>query len=97
MMICAHETNYQNIRISPVPHPEKEKIVAFMKSGEHFAHAPMEVWDITTGETVDIPMQSFKSDELFWTNMDTYNFERHDMELSQEFIESAMALVDDSA
>lgn len=79
-----------------VANPDKDAILAFMKSVVPSGIAEGYVRDFKKGTSVPHLVDAgYDYGELFWREEDIYNFEHNDIELNPEFCERVLELVGD--
>ena len=73
--------------------PDKERLLAFMRSGEECGICEGYVEDYETGEDVKTIVDcDYERDGLLWSATDLYNFEHYDLELNPEFCAAALEI-----
>ena len=72
--------------------PNKEAVLAAMKSFEPTAYAEGFARDLVTGKVIDkSPDKGYRYGELIWTGEQIYNFEHHDLVLNPAFCDAILA------
>ena len=74
---------------SQTPHPDKDKILVFMKQSPVAAIAPGIPTDRLTGEHIPCGLIAYEAFDYCWTSMDAWNFENYNFPLPDDFIEIA--------
>ena len=80
---------FVSLEPSTVPHPDKDKILVFMKHGFMAAVAPGIPTDILTGEHIPCEIIAYEACGYTWTSMDAWHFETYNFQLPDDFIEIA--------
>ena len=71
---------------SQTPHPDKDKILVFMKQSPIAAIAPGIPKDRLTGEHIPCEMIAYEAFDYCWTSMDTWHYETYNFRLPEDFI-----------
>lgn len=72
------------------PIKEKEKVLEYLKSGEHYCASARAVTDRVTGELTGLE-DNWKTDGVYcWSEDTVYHFEAHNLPLPNEFIVHVM-------
>ncbi len=80
---------FQSLIPSDVPHPDKSKIIIYMRHGKKTAAAPGIPKDWLTGEHIPCGMICYEADGYLWTSMDLWHFDKYNFPLPDEFAEMA--------
>lgn len=80
---------FESLEPSDEPHPDKDKIILFMRHGRMTAVAPGIPTDWITGKPIPCDMISYRGFGWYWTTMDIWHFETYNLELPRDFIEIA--------
>ena len=67
-------------------HPEKEKILKYLKSGEEYGAAAMSMKDVFTGKYTGIEYIFFADDKYAWSTELIYHVEKYDCKLPEDFL-----------
>ncbi|MCH5299014.1 MAG: hypothetical protein J1E96_04540 [Ruminococcus sp.] len=73
--------------ISDVPHPDKEKILVFMKSADVKGVSPAILTDVISGERIKGELCFLASGNYNWRSDITYYFEKYNLKLPDDFVE----------
>lgn len=66
---------------------EKNKILAYLRTGEEIAVAPGYAQDHVTGEYTRTELVAYSDGTFDWTSEDIYNLEEHDEIFDKDLIE----------
>lgn len=73
--------------MADVPHPNKEKILAFMRGFPHSAFTSQPVFDVFTGEEVGAADNQITDGVYIWYESWVYHFEKYNLKLNDDFIQ----------
>lgn len=77
---------FLSLEPSSTPHPDKERILVFMKQSTVTAAAPGIPKDLLTGARIPCEMIAYEACGYYWTSMDTWHFENYNFPLPDDFI-----------
>ena len=77
---------FMSLEPSSISHPDKEKILVFMKQSPITAVAPGIPKDRLTGESIPCGMIAHEAFDYYWTSMDTWHFETYNFSLPDDFV-----------
>ncbi|MCE9584367.1 MAG: hypothetical protein K8T20_17910 [Planctomycetes bacterium] len=73
--------------VRPVPHPDKVKILSYLRASKPRAAAAGLFQDfLAPGSPRIEPLLAYGDDDWIWTNQVTYYVDRYNLELSEEFV-----------
>ncbi len=81
---------FVSLEPSSTPHPDKAKILVFMKHSPVKAVAPGIPKDRLTADRIPCEMICYEALGYIWTSMDTWHFEKYNFKLPDDFIEIAI-------
>ena len=73
-----------------IEHPDKAKILVFMRHGEMMAASPSAPKDRITGESIPVDEVIYASEGYTWTSVDTWYFDTYNFQLPDDFIQIAL-------
>ena len=80
---------FQSLVPADSPHPDKDKILLYMRHGTLTAAAPGIPKDWITQEHIPCEIVCYEADGFMWTSMDIWHFETYDPPLPDDFVEVA--------
>ena len=81
---------FLSLEPSSTPHPDKDKILVFMRQSPKTAVAPGIPKDWLTGEHIPCGMIAYEACDYYWTSMDAWHFETYNFQLPDDFVEIAL-------
>lgn len=85
--IVLYEYNY-----SDKPHPQKDKILQYLKSFKYSWITSQCVIDIKNNQAVNTAEKLYNDGKFEWSESDIYHFEKYDLILSPDFYSHISAL-----
>lgn len=77
---------FLSLEPSKIPHPEKDKILVFMKQSPMISAAPGIPKDRLTGEHIPCEMIIYSACDYYWTSMDIWHFETYNFHLPDDYV-----------
>lgn len=74
--------------VSDIPHGNKGKILKHLKSGKSIFATSTPIVDIFTGKPANIELCTYTDGNFTWTSEEIYYFEKYNLKLNDEFINS---------
>ena len=72
--------------VSKEEHPQKQKILAYMKAGKDDGIRCSHVHDYIEDENVMLTVRLYTDGEYSWTSEEIYHFEKYNLELNEDFV-----------